>query len=172
MSTEQLNVNSRIAEAAVLLRLLGHPIRLHIALLLLPEPQTVSAMEEILRIKQPNLSQHLAVLRDAGIVHSTREAKSVTYEINPQLPLQLISALAAVIKGSEKPQADRRTAIEASPSDDNLAAPAIDLQHSKRDRLPVDSATIAKPGARQKSGQLDKGDALIFATVSFPAARE
>lgn len=59
---------TRRQETAPLLRLLGHPVRLHIALQLHQQPQTVSALEMQLNIRQPNLSQHLAVLRAAGLL--------------------------------------------------------------------------------------------------------
>ncbi|MDX5628357.1 MULTISPECIES: metalloregulator ArsR/SmtB family transcription factor [unclassified Brenneria] len=84
-------------EMAALLRLLGHPIRLHIALLLHQQPQTVSALETQLNIRQPNLSQHLAVLREAGLVYATREAKSVTYAVSDELPARLMARLAALL---------------------------------------------------------------------------
>ncbi|OON39810.1 hypothetical protein BTJ39_12315 [Izhakiella australiensis] len=81
---------------AMLLRLLGHPVRLHIALLLHQQPQTVSMLEAQLNIRQPTISQHLAVLREAGMLFATREAKSVTYAVSDGLPARLLSALAAL----------------------------------------------------------------------------
>lgn len=78
------------------LKLLGHPIRLQTALLLFTQPRTVSDLEQLLQVRQPNLSQHLAVLREAGLLHSVREAKSVTYTISHGLPQRLIAALSAL----------------------------------------------------------------------------
>lgn len=78
------------------LKLLGHPIRLQTALLLFTQLRTVSDLEQLLQVRQPNLSQHLAVLREAGLLRSAREAKSVTYAINHGLPQQLIAALSAM----------------------------------------------------------------------------
>lgn len=83
-------------QLAALLRLLSHPVRLHITLLLRQQPQTVSALAAILRIRQPSLSQHLAALRDADLVYATREAKCVVYAISDGLPARLINALAAL----------------------------------------------------------------------------
>ncbi|MCU5772445.1 metalloregulator ArsR/SmtB family transcription factor [Erwiniaceae bacterium BAC15a-03b] len=88
-----------IEDMAALLRLLGHPIRLNVALILFQQPQTVSELEEKLQIKQPNLSQHLAVLREAGLVWSNREAKSVTYAISKGMPQQLVMALSGLLRG-------------------------------------------------------------------------
>lgn len=90
-------------EMAALLRLLGHPVRLHITLLLHQLPQTVSALEATLHIRQPTLSQHLAALREAGVVSATREAQSVTYAINDGLPASLATALSALVTHSSTP---------------------------------------------------------------------
>ena len=89
-------MNEKLDTMAAYLKLLGHPIRLQAVLLLLEQVRTVSELEQLLQVRQPNLSQHLAVLREAGILCSSREAKSVTYSIADGLPLALITALAAV----------------------------------------------------------------------------
>ncbi|VFR21122.1 Transcriptional regulator, ArsR family [plant metagenome] len=80
----------KVTACANVLRVLGHPVRLSIALLLQGQgPQTVSGIEARLGLKQPNLSQHLAILRDAQIVESSRAAKSVTYTLaaGPAVPV-------------------------------------------------------------------------------------
>ncbi len=89
-------MSEHVETLATYLKLLGHPIRLQTVLLLLTQPRTVSELEQLLQVRQPNLSQHLAVLREAGILCSAREAKSVTYTIDPGLPQQLIAALAGL----------------------------------------------------------------------------
>ncbi|OIV46335.1 hypothetical protein BK025_12345 [Sodalis sp. TME1] len=88
---------SRQQHTAQLLRLLGHPVRLHIALLLHQLPQTVSALETQLNIRQPSLSQHLAALRAAGLVYASRDAKSVTYALSEGLSSRLVAALSALV---------------------------------------------------------------------------
>lgn len=89
-------MNEKLDTMAAYLKLLGHPIRLQAVLLLLEQERTVSELEQLLHVRQPNLSQHLAVLREADILRSSREAKSVTYTITEGLPLALIAALAAI----------------------------------------------------------------------------
>ncbi|WP_312453708.1 metalloregulator ArsR/SmtB family transcription factor [Pseudescherichia sp.] len=90
-------------EIAALLHHLGHPVRLRIALLLQATQLTVSQLEEHLQIKQPNLSQHLAVLRKSGMVQSVREAKSVTYTLATGLPQRLTAAIVALLQDSAPP---------------------------------------------------------------------
>lgn len=42
---------------------------------------SVSAIEEALQVRQPNLSQHLAKLRKLGLVKTRRESKQIFYSI-------------------------------------------------------------------------------------------
>ena len=55
---------------------LSHPVRLHILDLLSDAGEMCSSeMLEILEIPKANLSQHLSVLKDAGIIKSTRKGQ-------------------------------------------------------------------------------------------------
>lgn len=56
------------ASAARLLKLLGHPVRLALLAELARKPKCVSDIRDLVDIPQANLSQHLAVLREAEIV--------------------------------------------------------------------------------------------------------
>jgi DNA-binding transcriptional ArsR family regulator len=67
--------------AAELLRALAHPMRLAILCRLLDGEVAVSGFESELGLKQPSLSQQLGQLREAGLVSTRREAKSVFYSI-------------------------------------------------------------------------------------------
>lgn len=100
----------------------------------------------MLQIKQPNLSQHLAVLREAGIVHSTREAKMVTYYIQGGLTQRLIVALAAVVEPTGDHEEGRRQGHGAG----QAALATRDLPMPAKTAFP------------------DPGDALVFATIRYP----
>ncbi len=67
--------------AAEFLRALAHPMRLRILCRLLEGELSVSGFESELGLKQPNLSQQLAALREAGLVATRREAKSIIYRL-------------------------------------------------------------------------------------------
>ena len=82
-----------IAEGVSLLRVLANPARLRIALHLLDGERSVGQIEEELQLKQPNLSQHLAELRDAGLLVSRRESRAVFYRVAPGRPQHLVSSL-------------------------------------------------------------------------------
>ncbi len=68
--------------SAELLKALAHPVRLSILATLVETELSVGAIEEVSGVGQPGLSQQLAVLRNAGLVQTRREAKLVFYRIN------------------------------------------------------------------------------------------
>jgi DNA-binding transcriptional ArsR family regulator len=82
-----------IAAAVTSLRALANPARLRIALQLLKGEQAVSELETELEIKQPTLSQHLAELREAGLVATRRESRIIFYQLADQTQLHLIGSL-------------------------------------------------------------------------------
>ncbi len=43
-----------------------------------------SALREGMEISQPAISQHLAVLRNAGLVREERQGRFVNYEVDPE----------------------------------------------------------------------------------------
>jgi DNA-binding transcriptional ArsR family regulator len=67
--------------AADLLKSLAHPMRLQILYRLLDGELSVGGFDSELGLKQPSLSQQLALLRDARLVETRREAKSVFYRL-------------------------------------------------------------------------------------------
>jgi DNA-binding transcriptional ArsR family regulator len=73
-----------LTSAAELFRALSSPIRLFVVLELAVEPRCVHELSDAIRrsgrdVSQPLLSQHLRVLRDTGLVTTTRRATEVTY---------------------------------------------------------------------------------------------
>lgn len=70
-----------IEEAATMLRLLGNAARLSLVLRIGAGEVSVADLEAELGIRQPNLSQHLAELRQAGLVGSRRDGRTVYYTL-------------------------------------------------------------------------------------------
>jgi DNA-binding transcriptional ArsR family regulator len=73
----------RAAEAAALLKALGNDQRLLILCNLQQGPLSVSELNARVPLSQSALSQHLAVLREAGIVRTRRKAQTVHYSLPP-----------------------------------------------------------------------------------------
>ena len=67
------------AEWASILKAFAHPVRLLILNELLRNPRCVTAIREILDVRQPNISQHLTVLRNSGMVASKQEGSYRCY---------------------------------------------------------------------------------------------
>lgn len=67
---------------AEVLKTLSNPKRLEIVHLLSEGPREVSRLAEELGISQPNASQHLALMRAAGVVEAEREGREVRYRLS------------------------------------------------------------------------------------------
>ncbi|URA09968.1 ArsR/SmtB family transcription factor [Thermospira aquatica] len=68
-------------EAAMLLKALGHPARVLILQIIRQSQCNVTTLEQALGISQSSASQHLRVLRMAGLVEPLREGKEICYRI-------------------------------------------------------------------------------------------
>jgi DNA-binding transcriptional ArsR family regulator len=69
------NKNLLYEMQAEICRALSHPVRLQILDLIAEKEMTSSDLLEILEIPKANLSQHLTVLKDAGILKMRREGQ-------------------------------------------------------------------------------------------------
>ncbi len=92
------------------LKALANPARLRVALHLLDGERAVSDIEDDLGLKQPNLSQYLAELREAGLVSARREARSVFYTLADAQAEALLRALSGQDGGElhSEPAVDTR----------------------------------------------------------------
>ncbi len=75
-----------LAGAADLLKALASPVRLAAVVELCEGPRCVHELQTALetsgrQVSQPRLSQHLKVLRDAGLVTTTRRGAEITYQL-------------------------------------------------------------------------------------------
>lgn len=77
-----------------ILKALAHPIRLKLLQVLADEELNVGEIEIASKVGQPALSQQLAVLRNAGIVQTRKDAKLVFYRIDKES----LSDVAALIE--------------------------------------------------------------------------
>ena len=66
---------------AEVLKTLAHPRRLAILHRLAQGPCEVGRLAEDLDLTQPNVSQHLAILRGAGLVEADRDGREVRYRL-------------------------------------------------------------------------------------------
>ena len=83
--------------AAGRLKALGHPVRLGIAMRLAAEPETCACdFAEVFGVSQPTISQHLRVLREAGLVKTQRRGTQICYSLDPGAVRSLNDTLSAL----------------------------------------------------------------------------
>ena len=94
-------------EQAKLFRALGHPARIAILSILRDGEQCVCHMEAMLGLRQSAISQHLMVLRSAGLVEDRRDGWNIYYRRTHVSHARLSGALKLIASSrhSELPHA-------------------------------------------------------------------
>lgn len=83
---------------AEILKTLANPRRLEILHRLAEGPCEVGKLAEELGASQPNVSQHLGVLRAAGLVESTRDGREVRYQLTDMDVITACSVMRGVLQ--------------------------------------------------------------------------
>jgi DNA-binding transcriptional ArsR family regulator len=83
------------------LKVLAHPLRLKILVLLMEGPTNVSALEKVLGSSQPNISQHLAIMRYRGMLKQDKKGNEVYYSIKNQRLHQMLLSISGLFCGQE-----------------------------------------------------------------------
>ncbi len=81
MGSVTLNNSTPYEYQAEILRAMAHPARLRLLAVLLEGPACVGELVERTGYRQPTVSQHLARLREAGLVEGIREGMTVRYHV-------------------------------------------------------------------------------------------
>ena len=85
-----------IDRASRALKAMSHPLRLKILCTLGAEEVSVQDIVEHVGTSQSNISQHLAILRDKGILASRKDANRVYYRVSDSRTLKLIGMMREV----------------------------------------------------------------------------
>ncbi len=80
-------------QAADFLKRLANPNRLMVLCTLADKEMSVGELNNEIPLSQSALSQHLSVLRDAGIVSTRRESQTIYYQLADKRVLQIIIPL-------------------------------------------------------------------------------
>jgi ArsR family transcriptional regulator, virulence genes transcriptional regulator len=94
--TNRAALEASAAAAAGLLRALANERRLLILCQLGDGELCVGALQQRLGLSQSALSQHLALLREEGVVATRRQSQTIFYRIADPAAVQIIAALAAI----------------------------------------------------------------------------
>ncbi|MGP4016604.1 ArsR/SmtB family transcription factor [Saccharopolyspora sp. 5N708] len=97
---------------------LGHPVRIRVLELLSEREHSVAEILPDVGIEAANLSQHLAVLRRAGLVVTRKSGSTVFYSLTSPHVAELLAVarriLTGVLSGQVELLADLRTASSAT----------------------------------------------------------
>jgi ArsR family transcriptional regulator len=77
---------------------LAHPIRLNIVRKLIKQNLCVCELKDDIEFSQSNLSQHLKILRDAGILNYKKDGLKVIYFILNKDIIQMLDLVEEIIK--------------------------------------------------------------------------
>lgn len=80
-SENQSNELACCEELARIFKALGNEVRLGILRRIIEDRMCVSELQKELHRSQPNISQHLAILRDRGVVVAERDGARVCYRL-------------------------------------------------------------------------------------------
>jgi ArsR family transcriptional regulator len=83
------------------LKAMSHPLRLKILCTLGNREVCVQGIVENVGTSQSNISQHLAILRDKGILSSRKDANKVFYRVGDERTLRLIGMMQEVFCSSD-----------------------------------------------------------------------
>jgi len=75
-------ISMELTELSNVLKILGHPLRLKVLLLLKENGEMcVCELLPLLDVTQPNLSQHLSIMRLGGLLENTKVGNTIRYRL-------------------------------------------------------------------------------------------
>ena len=90
------SLGAQAEKAADLLKAMANPQRLRVLCLLVEGERSVGQLNSEVELSQSALSQHLAKLREEGLVVTRKDAQTVFYSLTPGPALDIIRVLHAV----------------------------------------------------------------------------
>ncbi len=94
--TDLISQDEEIQRASRSLKAMSHPLRLKILCTLGEQEVSVQDIVGYVGTSQSNISQHLAILKDKGILVSRKDANRVFYRIVDRRMLKLIQMMRAI----------------------------------------------------------------------------
>ncbi|MDX8378750.1 MAG: metalloregulator ArsR/SmtB family transcription factor [Gallionella sp.] len=85
-----------IKQASQAIKAIAHPLRLKILCVLGDQEVSVQEIVEEVGTSQSNISQHLAILREKGVLSTRKEANRVFYRIGDLRTIKLLSMMQQV----------------------------------------------------------------------------
>lgn len=99
LRNELIENEEHIEQAARALKAMSHPLRLKILCILGNQEVSVQEIVECVGTSQSNISQHLAILREKGVLRTRKDANRVYYRVGDERTLSLIGMMREVFCG-------------------------------------------------------------------------
>ncbi|HEY8888350.1 MAG TPA: metalloregulator ArsR/SmtB family transcription factor [Gallionella sp.] len=93
MANKLIDRDEDIRQAALAVKAIAHPLRLKILCVLGDQEVSVQDIVEQVGTSQSNISQHLSILRDKGVLATRKDANRVYYRIGDLRTLKLVSMM-------------------------------------------------------------------------------
>ena len=93
MAKKLIDREEDIQLAAQAIKAIAHPLRLKILCVLGDQEVSVQDIVEQVGTSQSNISQHLAILRDKGVLATRKDANRVYYRIGDLRTLKLVGMM-------------------------------------------------------------------------------
>lgn len=97
--SEMMDHEEQVEIAARALKAISHPLRLKILCMVGDQEVCVQDIVEAVGTSQSNISQHLAILREKGVLATRKDANRVFYRVADRRTLQLIVMMREVFCG-------------------------------------------------------------------------
>ena len=102
--TKLIDRDEDILQASLAIKAIAHPLRLKILCVLGDQEVSVQDIVTYVGTSQSNISQHLAILRDKGVLNTRKDANRVFYRVADQRTLQLVALMREVFCGVPMPR--------------------------------------------------------------------
>lgn len=96
---ELMDKEDDIDRASRAMKAMSHPLRLKILCVLGDKEVSVQDIVDRVGTSQSNISQHLAILRDKGVLKTRKDANRVYYRVGDTRTLRLIGMMREVFCG-------------------------------------------------------------------------
>ncbi len=86
-----MKAEEELSQKTNLFKVLGHPLRLKILLSLIKQKEAlVTNLVKDLSVSQPTISQHINILKQAGIIEGCRNGNQILYRVKDKLVVKII----------------------------------------------------------------------------------
>jgi ArsR family transcriptional regulator len=96
---ELIDNDEQIEKASQAMKAMSHPLRLKILCVLGDREASVQEIVDLVGTTQSNISQHLAILRDQGVLRTRRDANRIYYRVSDVRTLKVIGIMRDVYCG-------------------------------------------------------------------------